>query len=159
MAETLSVAASGIAVIQISSQVGVAVVKLKQLLDEVKDVPDDISDLLQQIDCLDPALWDADASLNDTNLPSILWNDQAARRSTVYCQQALKDLTALVDELSVQINDRSKVRKKLASVKAVLQKPTLKKLEKRLENAIRMLTLAQQGYLVYVKISCSDQAY
>ena len=51
MAEALGVAASGIAVAQLSIQVGSTVSKLKQLWDQVKDVPEDIADLMEQIDC------------------------------------------------------------------------------------------------------------
>ncbi|RYP46480.1 hypothetical protein DL768_007313 [Monosporascus sp. mg162] len=147
MAEALGVAASSIAIAQVTSQVGVAVVKLKKFCDEVKDVPDDIADLLQQIDCLDPALWEAENSFELTGLPAMLWNDAAAKRSTTYCRNALKALTEIVDEMAVQINHPKRLNRKAASVKVVLRKDTLKKLEKRLENAVRMLTLAQQSYL------------
>ncbi|RYP89920.1 hypothetical protein DL770_003941 [Monosporascus sp. CRB-9-2] len=147
MAEALSVAASSIAIAQVTSQVGIAVVKLKKFCDEVKDVPDDIADLLQQIDCLDPALWEAENSFESTGLPAMLWNDAAAKRSTTYCRNALKALTEIVDEMAVQINHPKRLNRKVASVKVILRKDTLKKLEKRLENAVRMLTLAQQSYL------------
>lgn len=148
MAEALSVAASGLAIAQVATQVGVAVFKLKQLLDEVKDVPDNIADLMQQIDCLDPTLFEAECNFSETGLPSILWNDVAAKRSTTYCRHALKALTELVEELSHQVNSPRKFHQVIVSVKVVLKKATIKKLEKRLENAIRMLSLAQQSYLV-----------
>ncbi|RYP07837.1 hypothetical protein DL765_008990 [Monosporascus sp. GIB2] len=150
MAEALGVAASGIAIAQVTSQVGVAVVKLKKFCDEVKDVPDDIANLLQQIDCLDPALCEAENSFESTGLPAMLWNDAAAKRSTTYCRNALKALTEIVDEMAVQIKHHRRLNRKVASVKVVLRKDTLKKLEKRLENAVRMLTLAQQSYIAEV---------
>lgn len=150
MAEALGVAASGIAIAQVTSQVGKSVIKLKQLLDEIRDVPDDIDDLMQQIDCLDPAIFEAETNFNDTGLPSILWNDTAAKRSTAYCRSALKALTELVDELSLHIQHSRNLRRKVGAVKVLLKKDMLKKLEKRLESAVRMLTLAQQSYLVLV---------
>ncbi|RYP11636.1 hypothetical protein DL767_011113 [Monosporascus sp. MG133] len=150
MAEALGVAASSIAIAQVTSQVGVAVVKLKKFCDEVKDVPDDIADLLQQIDCLGPALWEAENTFESTGLPAMLWNDAAAKRSMTYCRNALKALTEIVDEMAAQINHPKRLNRKVASVKIVLRKDTLKKLEKRLENAVRMLTLAQQSYLTEV---------
>ena len=150
MAEALGVAASGIAIAQVTSQVGKSVIKLKQLLDEIRDVPDDIDDLMQQIDCLDPAIFEAETNFNDTGLPSILWNDAAAKRSTAYCRSALKALTELVDELSLHIQHSRNRRRKVGAVKVLLKKDMLKKLEKRLESAVRMLTLAQQSYLVLV---------
>ena len=152
MAEALSVAASGIAIAQVTGQVGKSVLKLKKLLDEIRDVPDDIDDLMQQIECLDPALFEAETSFNDTGLPSILWNDAAAKRSTAYCRSALKALTELVDDLSHHMQHSRGLHRKIGAVKIVLKKDMLKKLEKRLESAVRMLTLAQQSYLVLVAL-------
>ncbi|XXH06018.1 hypothetical protein Hte_012463 [Hypoxylon texense] len=148
MAEALGIAASGIAVAQLTSQVGGAVLKLKQLWDEVKDVPEDIADLMEQIDCLDPVLWETENNFNQGGLPSIVWDRLASKRTTTYCRKALHNLTQMVDELSLQINNSKGSRRKIAAVKVLLKKDLLKKLEKRLENAVRMLTLAQQSYLV-----------
>ncbi|KAI0105938.1 hypothetical protein F4814DRAFT_452317 [Daldinia grandis] len=148
MAETLGVAASGIAVAQIAIQVGGTVVKLKQLWDEVKDVPDDVVDLMDQIDCLDPVLWEVEDSFNQAELPSTLWGDLASKSTTRYCRKALENLTAMVEELSIQISSAKKGRRKITAVKVLLKKDSIRKLERRLENAVRMLTLAQQSYLV-----------
>ncbi|KAI1464187.1 uncharacterized protein F4812DRAFT_453064 [Daldinia caldariorum] len=148
MAEALGVAASGIAVAQIAVQVGGAVIKLKQLWDEVKDVPDDVADLMDQIDCLDPVLWEAENSFNGSGLPSTFWDDLASRSTTTYCRKALRNLTTIVDDLNNQITNVKKGRRRITAVKVLLQKDLIQKLEKRLENAVRMLMLAQQSYLV-----------
>ncbi|KAI1384188.1 uncharacterized protein F4822DRAFT_63089 [Hypoxylon trugodes] len=104
MAEALGIASSGIAIAQIASQVGGAVFKLKRLWDEVKDIPDDIADLMEQIDCLDPILWEAGNTLDQSGLPSIVWNELASKPTTTYCRKALQDLTEMADDLSFQIN-------------------------------------------------------
>ncbi|KAI3319889.1 hypothetical protein HD806DRAFT_508224 [Xylariaceae sp. AK1471] len=148
MAEVLGVAASGIAVAQVAAQVGKSIIKLKQLWDDLQDVPSSIADLFDQIDCLDPALWEAEHSFNQANLPPLFWDDTIANRSTVYCRKALGSLTELINELSIQINRTGKFKSKILAVKVVLKKEQLKRLENRLQNAIRMLTLAQQSYLV-----------
>ncbi|KAK6065684.1 carboxylesterase [Seiridium cupressi] len=59
MAEALGAVASGIAVAQVAGTAGSAIWKLKQLWDEVEDVPEIINDLIEQLGCLDPSLWDA----------------------------------------------------------------------------------------------------
>ncbi|KAK6948976.1 hypothetical protein Daesc_009048 [Daldinia eschscholtzii] len=148
MAEALGVAASGIAVAQIAIQVGGAVVKLKQLWDEVKNVPDDIADLMDQIDCLDPILWEAENGFSRCDSPSMLWDDLASKSMTVYCRKALQNLTGIVDELNHQITNAKKGRRKITAVKVLLKKDSIQKLQKRLENAVQMLILAQQSYLV-----------
>lgn len=148
MAEALGIAASGITVAQLSSQVGGAVLKLKQLWDEVKDVPEDIADLMEQIDCLDPVLWETENNFNQGALPSIVWDELASKKTTMYCRKALHNLTQMVDELNHQINNSNKYCRKMAAIKVLIKKDILKKLERRLENAVKMLTLAQQSYLV-----------
>jgi hypothetical protein len=150
MAEVLAVAASGIAVAQVAAQVGKSIFKLKQLWDELQDVPSSMGDLLDQIDCLDPALWEAENTFSQARLPAAFWNDSLGNRSTAYCRKALSSLTELVDELALQVNRPGKLKKKLGSAKVVLKREQLKTLERRLQNAVRMLTLAQQSYLVLV---------
>lgn len=148
MAETLGVAASGITVAQISMQVGGTVLKLKKLWDEIKAVPDDIADLMEQIECLSPILCETENGFNQSGLPPISWDELASRPTSMYCRKALQNLTVMVDELSYQINSAKKRHRKIAAVKVVLKKDLLRKLERRLESAVRMLTLAQQSYLV-----------
>ncbi|KAI3319588.1 hypothetical protein HD806DRAFT_508535 [Xylariaceae sp. AK1471] len=148
MAEALGIAASGIAVAQITTQVGTAVVKLKRLWDEVKNVPDDITYLMQQIECLDPVLWAAENSFIPSEMPSSLWDDVAAKRSTELCHKALSALTDLVDDLSLKLNHPRRLERKVAAIKIALKKDAFSKLEKQLEFAVRMLTLSQQTYVV-----------
>ncbi|KAI0445164.1 hypothetical protein F4803DRAFT_508744 [Xylaria telfairii] len=148
MAEALGVAASGITVAQVAAQVGKSIIKLKQLWDDFKDVPSSIGDLLDQIDCLDPALWEAENTFSQASLPPMFWDSSLGSRSTTYCRKALSSLTELVDELTLQLNRPGKFRSKVAVAKAVLKKEQLGSLERRLQNAITMLSLAQRCYLI-----------
>ncbi|OTB05169.1 hypothetical protein M426DRAFT_144477 [Hypoxylon sp. CI-4A] len=148
MAEALGVAASGIAIAQISTQVGGTLFKLKKLWDEVKDVPDYITDLMEQIDCLNPVLWEVENGFNQPDLPSILWDKLASGPTTTYCHKAHHHLAEIVGELGYQISSAKKGRRTIAAIKVLLKKDSLRRLEKRLESAVRMLTLAQQSYLV-----------
>ncbi|KAI1130133.1 hypothetical protein F5Y10DRAFT_236262 [Nemania abortiva] len=148
MAEALGVVASGIAVFQVATQIGNSIIKLKQLWDDLQDASSSIRDLLDQIECLDPALWEADHAFGHASLPPTFWNSSIASRSTAYCRKALGSLTEVVDELALQINRPGKLRSKVAFVKVALKKEQLKTLEGRLQNAVMMLTLAQQSYLV-----------
>ncbi|KAI0104244.1 hypothetical protein GGR51DRAFT_522106 [Nemania sp. FL0031] len=148
MAETLGVAASGIAVFQVATQVGTSIIKLKQLWDDLRDAPSSIRDLLNQIECLDPAIWEADHTFSHANLPPMFWDNSIAKQSTEYCHKALNSLTEVVEELALQINGTGKLRRKVASAKVVLKKEQLNRLERRLQNAAMMLNLAQQSYLL-----------
>ncbi len=148
MAEVLGVVASGIAVAQVATTLGSAVVRLKALWEEVREVPERIADLMEQIDCLDPALWEAERLLSENELPAELWTDISARRSAEYCRKALRKLTALIDDLSAKIHSPKSPTRKIGRFRAVLKKDTLNILESRLESAVRLLQLAQQGYIM-----------
>ncbi|KAI1461783.1 hypothetical protein F4805DRAFT_413339 [Annulohypoxylon moriforme] len=148
MAEALGIVASGIAVAQVAGTAANAVIRLKRLWGEVKDVPENIADLMEQIDCLDPALWEAEQHFIQNQLPPQLWDDTAAIRSAKYCRKALQKLTDVADDLSSQINSGRRVDRRISCIKVLLKKDKLRDLERRLESALRMLQLAQQGYLI-----------
>jgi hypothetical protein len=157
MAEALGVFASDVAIAQVAGTAGTAVLKLKKLWDEVQDVPEAIQDLMEQIDCLDPALWEAERHLAQNDLPPMLWSDEAAVRSAAYCRKALTKLTELVDDLAVLMRAtpdrnrrRDRVARRVACVKVVLRKDELAKLERRLETALRILLASRQGYILYI---------
>ncbi|KAK8025283.1 hypothetical protein PG990_003106 [Apiospora arundinis] len=125
-----------------------AVFKLKRLWDEIKNVPKTIADLMMQIECLDPAIWEAETHFANTGLPPELWDDAAARKSANCCRIALQKLTDLVSDLAVQVNSARRMNSKLAYLKVLLKKDDLRVLEKRLETAVRMLQSAQNGYMI-----------
>lgn len=148
MAEVISIVASGIAISQLSHITGSTVLKLKQLWNEVEGAHEVIEDLMAQIDCLDPTLWEAEHTFSQEALPSSLWNDTAAKNSAKYCRIALQKLTSNVNDLSTQIRSAKRYRRKFGAVKVVLKRAQLKDLENKLENAVRVLSIAQGGYLM-----------
>ncbi|KAK8005863.1 hypothetical protein PG991_012160 [Apiospora marii] len=147
MAEVLGAVASSIALAEVAGKAGGAVLKLKKLWEEINNVPETIADLMMQIECLDPAIWEAETHFQSA-LPPLLWNDTAARKSAQCCRTALQKLTDLVDDLSIQINSTRRTSRKLAYLKVMLKKDELRSLEKRLETAVRMLQSAQNGYMI-----------
>ncbi|KAI1095081.1 hypothetical protein F5B19DRAFT_489975 [Rostrohypoxylon terebratum] len=125
MAEALGVIASGIALAQIAGTAAGAVVKLKKLWDE-----------------------EAEQQVIQNQLPPQLWDDAAAIRSTKYCRKALQKLTCVAEDLASQIHSRRRIERGVSRTKILLKKDALQKLEQRLGNAVGMLQLAQQGYLI-----------
>ncbi|KAK9421723.1 hypothetical protein SUNI508_05324 [Seiridium unicorne] len=160
MAEALGAVASGIAVAQIAGTAGSAIWKLKQLWDEVEDVPEIINDLIEQLGCLDPSLWDAERQFSQQEIPALFWDQTAARRSTEYCRRALQKISDLTNDLSMLIDSKKGIRRKIGCMKVVLKKQQISSLEQRLGNAIRMLQVAQQGYIMaFMQIQPDIVAY
>ncbi|KAK7955655.1 uncharacterized protein PG986_004877 [Apiospora aurea] len=146
MTEPLGVVASGIAVAQLGVATGGAVFKLRQLWGQVKDVPETISDLIERIDLIYPAVWDFEQQFSHAALPSVLWDNTTAVRSVAYCRKALQKLSNVVDDLSVKIASRRGFQRKLVAARVVLKKDELKKLEEQLKIALDVLGFAQEAY-------------
>ncbi|KAK8052556.1 hypothetical protein PG993_003941 [Apiospora rasikravindrae] len=146
MAESLSLAASGIAVAQLGLVTGGAVLKLKQLWNQVKDAPETISDLIERVDLIYPSVWDFERQCTQSGLPPALWNSSTAAQSILYCRKALKKLSDVVDGLSAQISTKQGFRQRLVAFKVVLKKDELKRLEEQLRNSLEILRFAQDAY-------------
>ncbi|KAI0147765.1 hypothetical protein GGR57DRAFT_475809 [Xylariaceae sp. FL1272] len=148
MAEILGIVASSIAVAEVAVKAGSAMFKLKDLWESVKNVPETIADLMDQIDCLDPTLWDAEYQFSQNQLPPELWNDVTAVRSLAACRKAREKLSNIANELSRLIQSKRRVDRAKGRVKVILSKNELLSIEKRLSTAVSMLQSAQMGYLM-----------
>ncbi|KAK8129038.1 hypothetical protein PG984_010146 [Apiospora sp. TS-2023a] len=147
MAETLGIVASGIAVAQLGVATGGAVMKLKQIWDQVEDAPETISDLIERIDLIYPSVWDFEHQFTHSGLPPMLWDSTTALRSVAYCRKALKRLSDVVSDLSTQINSRRRFKRKFFAAKVALKNEYLKRLEGQLRNSLEILQFAQTTYM------------
>lgn len=148
MAEILSLVASGISVAQIAGSIVATSLKVKALLDEVKDAPESLREMLDHIELLTPILRDATTGSDDgpgTKPPATSHLQQALAA----CQAAGEQLELLARNLMSQIDlAHGTARRKRAVVKVVLKKGTLAQYETRLQKTIQLLTLAQSTYIM-----------
>src|SRR3569833_3360963 len=128
MAEALGIAASGSAVAQAAGSAAGIVLKLKRLWDDIKDVPESIQDLMEQIEYLGLALSEAEELLGYNPGQAALSppSKRAAQQCLDYYRKSWQNLSHLVDELSAQINSNSRVGRKLVHLKFVLKKEQFK---------------------------------
>jgi hypothetical protein len=146
MAEALGVAASGIAVAQVAMVVGKSVIALRYLWKDVKDVPQNISNLMQQIEVFDPLLGAMEQ--NSSALGSVLDYEGMMGPAMGFAHKARDKFVSLVEELSCDINMVRKRKKMIARIKVVLGQSQLAKYEARLRGAIQLLALAHQTYML-----------
>ncbi|ETS88140.1 hypothetical protein PFICI_01968 [Pestalotiopsis fici W106-1] len=146
MAELVGLVASSIAIVETAGKVAGAVLTLKKLWDEIQDVPDTIRNLMTEIEVLEPILTVIEDDYNNTGTP--IPNDRASNLALAYCRKAVTDLEDLVRHLSVNLQAARRSKRGKAKVRVILEKDTLKKLQDRMQAAVRLLTLAQQTYLV-----------
>lgn len=110
MAELLGTIASAMAVAEVGWKLGGTILKLKRLWTEIQEVPDTISDLLDEMEILGPLVEDFGSQ--GPALASTL-GDKSAALSASYCQAALRHLSALVEHLHQEV-DSKKRRKRYA---------------------------------------------
>lgn len=136
MAEMLGAVASGISIAQFAGSIIKIGFRIKSLLEDIRDVPDDLQHHLGQIQVLAPLLAEIDHG------PSI--SNGALLAAAKQCQQAARELEVLASELSNQVQSSQGFNRRFRSLQAVLQKSALARHEKRMQVSMQMLMLALQ---------------
>jgi ABC-type transporter Mla subunit MlaD len=143
MAELFGIAASGIGLAEVAGKIISTSLAIKRLLDDVKELPESFKLLLDRVDILTPVLVEASCDANGSSTtPSAL--DRALGAAAQQCSRALDQLKSLASELSEQIEQSRGFKRKLITAKIALRKDVVIKHEKRLDNAVQLLFIAQQ---------------
>ncbi|CZR66958.1 uncharacterized protein PAC_16857 [Phialocephala subalpina] len=112
--------ASGMGIASLGIQIGSGIIKLKQLWDDVKDAPEEIQYLLEEIDMCSQVL----SAVDDDDLPP------SATKSLELCLRVARLLKATVEELEASLAKR----KRLGGFKCVLKRGAIDKLRERLKS-------------------------
>jgi hypothetical protein len=135
MAE-LGIVASGMGIASLAIQVGDCIVRLKGFWDAIKDAPEEIKHLIEEIETLSLVLSEIETGLD--------FGQESTARCLLFCQKAAKILSDVVTDFEAEI----KKRRRIGCVKAVLRRDAIEKLRERLMTAQSMLMLSNQVYLV-----------
>ncbi|KAK8119995.1 uncharacterized protein PG998_004621 [Apiospora kogelbergensis] len=136
MAEVLGAVASGVGIAQFAGGIIKTSFRIKKLLEDIKDVPEDLQRHLAQIQLLAPLLAEIDRGPSISNGALLAAADQ--------CRQAALELDVLATDLSHQVQSSKGLQRRFRSLQVVLQKSTIARHEKRVQATIQMLTLAWQ---------------
>lgn len=141
----LELAAGIIAVVQVTGQAVVLTTKIKKLWGEVRDAPEEIQDLLDEVELVSLLLRDIELQAQQTGLPAQAWGGQSAVAILKHTQRAHQALEGAADLLDREIQrSQNKGRRMMASSKVLLKKPVLDRLKARLEFSLRLLQLSTQ---------------
>lgn len=154
MAEIVGVVASGINIASLVAQIANSVTKLKSYWDELKEVPEDIGLLIEEIEDLYLLLYDIQDDQRRNPMSSKLLDNASTSRCLEHCKRGADGLKKLADDLGSDINTPDRLRRKWASAKVVFKKDKIEKYKARLERAIRLLSLSHQCYtrLEYITV-------
>ncbi|KAK8058058.1 hypothetical protein PG994_008506 [Apiospora phragmitis] len=151
MAELVGLTASVIGIAELATKIVAASFKVKGLLEQVSNVPDELQRHLDQIQLFSHSFLAS--HINEDGPPALR---DALGVAIIQCQQAADDLGKLASDLHAQIHEGSRARRKIQAARVVLQKDALASHEKRLSSAMQMLMMAcqiygleQQRYLIW----------
>ena len=144
MAEVLGIVASSIAVVQGAQVLSQAVLSLSRLWGEVRDVPETIRHLVEDLELSGQIVAEIETELLRSSPESL---STAQRLVIERCRQAHRGLSDLVDDLGADIASLRRRKKLLARVKVLLKKDALEKYEKRLQRAWSLLNFAVQLHM------------
>jgi hypothetical protein len=132
----IKLSGSGPGVASLALQIGDCVIRLKGFWDAVKEAPEEIKNLIEEIETLSLVLSGFEGGENPEH--------GATSRCFQFCKRAVGILDGVVKAVESEIAKR----KRVGSVKAVLKKGEIEKLRQRLATAQSMLMLSNNIYLV-----------
>jgi hypothetical protein len=140
MAEMLCIVASGMGIASLAIQIGNSIMKLKDLWNAVKEAPEEVKYLIEEIGTLSLVLSEMGASWNEDDGGQI--GSAASKKCVDLCRKGADILGTVVREAEQEIAKR----RRIGSVKMVLKKGLLDTLRDRLKTVQFMLMLSNQTY-------------
>lgn len=152
MAEVLGIVASGISVGTLAAQIVNSVTKLKSYWNEIKEAPEDIKLLMEEIEDLQLLLTEMEQDRSRNPMSGTILEPSSASKCLSLCKRGAATLKQLADDLGADIDASSRLKRKWTSAKVVLKKDKIVKYQSRLGSAIRLLSLSHQCYTTWVEL-------
>ena len=135
----LSATASGMAVISLAFQLGESIKQLHDFWDSVKEAPDDIQTIKEDLGLLSSVLAEMSNEVQHSG------PDQTLTRALKACCDKVNKLTRITNEMEPGFASRSLRMRKWTAFKAVFKSEKIHKFQKVLEGLKSTLILAQQS--------------
>lgn len=145
MAEALGVVASGVSIAALAAQIASGVVKIKSYLDQVKDAPNDIRVLIDDIEDLRFLLSNIDDDQLRNPYPGICLDNSSVSRCLDHCKRGVERLHCVVGDMEVQFKTFGPL-KRWKAAKIIWKRGRLDKYRTELASAVRLLALSYQIY-------------
>jgi hypothetical protein len=146
MAEVFGLIASGVSIGALAGQIASSVVKLKSYLDQVRDAPEDITILIDEINDLHFLLSDIEDDQRRNPYSAILLDNKSASRCLDHCKRGVERLRRVVDEMTVEFECLKPMNRRWKAAKMIWKRDKADKYRAELASAVRLLTLSHQIY-------------
>lgn len=141
MAEMLGIVAGGMGVASLAIQIEDSVMKLKDFWNAVKEAPEEVKYLIEEIETLSLVLSEIRANGDDDDKTRV--SSVSLKMCLDLCQRGAEILGTVVREAEQEIVKK----RRIGSLKMVLKKGLVDKLRDRLKTVQLMLMLSNQTYL------------
>ena len=157
MAEVLGVLASGVAVTQLATAIVSGAQKLRRIWCELRDAPQDILQIVEELEILGQFLVFLQESLNSS--PTDSGPKSNIERTIELSSNAARDLDDIVSKLYIEPDvDVGKRQKLKLRVQTLLHKGEIDKIRERLRGDARYLNLAINCYTMSV-LPCQSKVF
>ncbi|KAK1455547.1 hypothetical protein CMEL01_04307 [Colletotrichum melonis] len=153
MAEAIGLATSVIAVAEVTGRAIGLTLKIKSLWCEVKNVPAVLLEKAEELQDLDDYLKDAETQTASSPVSKSVIDDEIMQKSLRRARAALADIQNTIDDLSLQMSDPRKHRRKLTAARFVLHIDTIEDMERKLDRALELFKVAQGIYCTSSKVT------
>jgi hypothetical protein len=141
MAEALALVSSGVGLASLAVQLVDSAIKLRCLWTDVKDAPEEVINLVHEIEVLGRLLGTIKAV--HASVPGNAMFDAIFDQCCTLCEQGARNLESVARDLETLI----KQKRTMGALRVVLKKDVVAEHRSRLERAKTSLLLAQQTYL------------
>ena len=142
----LGVIASGVSIGALVGQIASSVVKLKSYMDLVKDAPEDIRILVDEIEDLQLLISDIENDRARNPYSDMLLESNSTFRCLTHCSRGVERLRRVVDAMAVDFKSIKLIKRKWVAASVVWKRDTVEKYKAELASAVRLLTLSHQIY-------------
>ena len=141
MAEVLGIISSGVAIGKATAAIPNSLIKLNELWNEFRDVPEDLVFLVRQIEILHLLFEENETQVSRARHVS---PPGSVERAFKLVNNGAQELGALVEELQGGLKQRQGWKAKVATAKVVLKSHQIKRCKSRLKATVTLLNLAKQ---------------
>jgi hypothetical protein len=135
----LGIIASGLGVASFAIQLGDSIGKLKSLWNAIKEAPEDIKWLMEEIESLSLVLRELE-SIHDSNERSVSYGSGSR------CLELCRRGAGILESVAKDLDQKIKRKKRIGGIKAVLKNDSINKIRDKLRSAQSMLLLSNQAY-------------
>jgi hypothetical protein len=150
MAELIGIVSGAITFATVVAQISKSIIQIKDCWGQILDAPNEMQELIAELEIYDLILRETEQNLSSGPLANTKEMDGHSFRSLEVCKKAAESLQTISKDLANDLRPSGCLRRTYSSLKVVLQKSKVEKYKARLSNSIRLLSLSQQCYSMYV---------